>query len=101
MEKQKLVDQFNKNSVEIVKVHLQEWRGNPYFDVRSWILDKPGENGSERPTHKGITLNVELLPRLIQALNEAQRSLNEREMPEKMRDMHQEKRSHPGQEKGL
>jgi hypothetical protein len=73
--KQKLIDSFNKNSAELVKVHLQEWKGKPYVDIRSWLLDRPGENGAEQPTHKGLTLSAELLPRLIQALQRTQEAL--------------------------
>jgi len=72
MEKQRLIDSFNKNSVEIVKVHVQEWKAQEYIDIRVWYLKHPGEIGAEKPTHKGITLNIELLPDLIQALQKAQ-----------------------------
>lgn len=75
--KQKLISQFHKNSVELVKVHLQEWRGQPYFDVRVWHSEKPGESGGENPTHKGITLNCELLPDLIKALEKAKDEMGE------------------------
>ena len=75
---QKLIDQFNKNSVEIVKVHIQEWKSQNYFDLRVWNLDYPAEDGSERPTHKGITLNVEFLPKLIQALTKTQKIIEKK-----------------------
>lgn len=75
-EKQTLVDSFEKNSREVVKVHLQGWKGNRYIDLRSWLLpDEPGE-GTERPTPKGLTLNVELLPRLIEALKRADEAVS-------------------------
>ncbi len=80
-----LVDSFHKNSMEILKVHLQEWRGNPYVDLRVWILEKPGENESEQPSRKGLTISAELLPRLIQSLQKAQEDL------EKMHAMHSER----------
>jgi len=69
--KQKLIDQFEKNSVEKVKVHLEEWKGKTYVDIRIWFSEKAGENGAERPTHKGITLNAELLPELRKAIDKA------------------------------
>lgn len=81
MENQRLVDQFNKNSVEMVKVHLQEWKSQAYFDVRVWYSENPGENGAERPTHKGITLNVELLPQLITALQKTQEETDKEAEP--------------------
>jgi len=70
-EKQVLIDSFKKNSREVIKVCLQAWKGNRYVDLRSWLLpDEPGD-GAERPTPKGLTLHVELLPRLIEALRKA------------------------------
>lgn len=79
MEKQKLIDQFHKNSVEIVKVQLEEFRDREYIDVRIWYLEDPAKNDSEKPTHKGLTLRVNLLPKLIQTLQKAQKVLKEAE----------------------
>jgi hypothetical protein len=74
-EKTKLVAEFQKNSLEKVRVHLQEFRGQTYCDIRVWVAEKAGQSGAECATHKGLTLNVEVLPDLIRALNEAQRVL--------------------------
>ena len=73
---QKLIDQFDKNVLEKIKVHLQEWKGEKYVDVRVWILPDAGEEGAEIATKKGLTLHVELIPDLIEALKKARESLN-------------------------
>jgi len=73
---QKLIDQFDKNGLEKIKVHLQEWKGEKYVDVRVWILPDAGEEGAEIATKKGLTLHVELIPDLIEALKKARESLN-------------------------
>ena len=73
---QKLIDQFDKNDLEKIKVHLQEWKGEKYVDVRVWILPDAGEEGAEIATKKGLTLHVELIPDLIEALKKARESLN-------------------------
>lgn len=70
-----IVKEFHKNSIEIVKVSIQEFNGNPYVDARIWILNEPGSPGSEVPTKKGICIAAELLPTLIKALQEAQDKL--------------------------
>jgi len=72
---QEVISQFEKNSVEIVKICLQKWRGDEYVDIRVWRPDNSGKNGGEKPTHKGITLNVELLEDLILGLKEARKRL--------------------------
>jgi len=74
-EKTKLVAEFQKNSLEKVRVHLQEFRGQSYCDIRVWVAEKAGQSGAECATHKGLTLSTEVLPDLIRALNEAQRVL--------------------------
>jgi len=76
-EKQRLIASFEKNSLETVKVHLQRWKNQTYIDIRAFFLDK---EKAERATKKGITLNVEILPQLIQALQQAE-AVIERRLP--------------------
>jgi len=75
MEKQQLIGEFDKNAVEKIKVHLQEWKGSAYVDMRVWIKSDAGENGGEIATRKGLTLHVELIPDLIKALQEAGKAI--------------------------
>ena len=65
------IDSFNKNSIELIKVNLQEWKGQMYVDMVIWHLDNPAEIGAENPTNKGITMSTELLLRLLDALQKA------------------------------
>jgi len=76
MEKQKLIDSFNKNSMELVKIHLEQFKGRLYADIRVWVLDKPGQNGAEKATHKGICISADLLSRLIEGLKKAEMELD-------------------------
>lgn len=71
-DKQELIDQFHKNSVELVEINLNEWKTQLYVDIRIWTLEKPSEPGNVKPSHKGICLNVELLPELIRGLEKAE-----------------------------
>jgi hypothetical protein len=68
-EAKKLIASFQKNSSEVVKVHLQQWQGGLYMDIRVWTIAKDGGPGDEVPTKKGITLSVALLDELRQAIN--------------------------------
>ena len=72
-EGQKLISQFHKTSIELVKIHLSEWKSRVYVDVRIWVLGDPAKPESAVATKKGVSLNVELLPKLIEALNKASR----------------------------
>lgn len=71
----RLIDQFHKNSQELVEVHITEWKSQDYIDIRIWTLPNPAEPGSQQPTKKGICINAELLPKLIQSLQKAQKML--------------------------
>jgi hypothetical protein len=72
-EGQKLISQFHKTSIELVKINLSEWKSKLYVDVRVWVLEEPTKPGSAVPTKKGIRLSVDLLPKLVEALNKASR----------------------------
>lgn len=75
----KLIDQFHKNSTELVEVHITEFRGQEYVDVRVWTLPNPADSKEQKPTKKGVCLNIDLLPRLIAALQKAEKTLNKSE----------------------
>lgn len=66
-----LIAQFQKNSTEIIKVHIKTWKGRRYIDFRIWYLENPAEPGSEIATKKGITLNVDHLEELKKAVDKA------------------------------
>lgn len=51
-DKQELIDQFHKNSVELVEINLNEWKTQLYVDIRIWMLEKPAEPGNVKPSHK-------------------------------------------------
>ncbi|MBA7666762.1 hypothetical protein ES703_74843 [subsurface metagenome] len=78
-ETQKLISEFHRNSIELVRINLSEWKSKPYVDIRIWVLEDPAKAASAVPTKKGIRLSIDLLPKLIDALNEASRILKEKE----------------------
>jgi len=85
METQKLIASFNKNSVEVIKVHLQEWKNQRYVDIRVWAQARAGDGeAAAHPTYKGITLSVELLGELKKAVDKcwAAVEMGEGEEPE-------------------
>ncbi len=75
MENQKLIDQFHKRSTELVEVHITEFRNQEYVDVRIWTLPNPADSKDWQPTKKGVCINIDLLPRLIAALQKAEKHL--------------------------
>ena len=58
-----VIDEFQKNSLEKVRVAITEYHGKQLIDLRIFYLDN---QGNWAPTRKGISLGVEkrrVLPR--------------------------------------
>jgi hypothetical protein len=68
---------FDKNSYEEVKVKIIEWKCQDYLDIRTWIKSRYDEEEKSRPTKKGITLNADSIPALVDALKKAAEALKE------------------------
>ena len=71
-----LIAEFEKNSREVVRVRLTEYRGMKLLDIRTFYEDagqwKPG---------KGIALRQGLLPQLVEALEAAKTLVEAGEPP--------------------
>ncbi len=82
----RLIAEFDKNSMEMIKVHLTRWHDTDYVDVRVWVKGDPGHPGADQPTTKGVRLNAELLPELRSALDMAIKALEDGPVVEIVRD---------------
>ncbi|MHA1280832.1 MAG: transcriptional coactivator p15/PC4 family protein [Candidatus Helarchaeota archaeon] len=71
----KLIDQFHKNSQELIEIHITKWKAQDYVDIRIWMLPDPVNEKERQPTKKGICINADLLPKLIKALEKAKKVL--------------------------
>src|SRR5262249_13902857 len=54
-----LIEQFEKNATEVVRVSLTEYRGRKLVDIRVYYSDNEGQY---RPTKKGVSLSVDVYP---------------------------------------
>lgn len=68
-----IIDEFEKNAMEVVRTVLSDFQGNKYLNIRVWY--KPDDGGPPRPTRKGIALHVEQLPELKRAVLKAEKAL--------------------------
>lgn len=64
----KIIDKIEKNSIEELRVTLQEWKSQVYCDIRIFVKDK---DGGDKPTVKGITINIDILSELRKAIDKA------------------------------
>jgi len=68
MSADKLIYEFSKNTGQKVVIQLREFKGKKLIDVRVLYLS---EDGSWRPTPKGICLRRELIHELKQGIDKA------------------------------
>ena len=72
---EKVVGQFEKNSREEIRVQLREFKGHQLLDIRTFYFTSEG--GEPKPSPKGISLAIRLMPQLKEAILEADRVLKE------------------------
>jgi hypothetical protein len=64
-DERELVHTFDKSPTEQVQVALSTYKGKTYADLRIYFR---AEDGEYRPTKKGITVSLDLLPELGEAV---------------------------------
>ena len=70
IEEDVLVGSIPKNQREEIRVTLSNFKGHDLVGARIWFKTKDGD---PRPSSKGITVNVRVLPELIGLLEEAEK----------------------------
>jgi len=70
----RLVYEFEKNSLETVRVSLKTYRGTHVIDVRVFF---PVGGGDHKPTRKGLTISTTLLPQLARAVVALQEAIEQ------------------------
>lgn len=73
MKDSKIIDTFEKNTLEEVRTQLTNFKGYDLLDIRVYVKKDPEKDYI--PTKKGLTLKTELLPRLKEALLKAEKTL--------------------------
>jgi len=58
-----LVHEFEKNSRETIRIHVQEYKGTVFLSLREFY--KHPATGELRPTKNGITVKPELYAELL------------------------------------
>ena len=70
IEEDVVVGSIPKNQREEIRVTLSNFKGHDLVGARVWFKTKDGD---PRPSQKGITVNVKVLPELIGLLEEAEK----------------------------
>ena len=72
---EKLICQIEKNSREEIRVQLREFKGHQLLDIRTFYFTSEG--GEPKPSPKGVSVAIRLLPQLKEAILEAEKLLKE------------------------
>ena len=71
----KTVATFKKNKFQEIRVGIREFKGNDLIDIRTWTQTQGTEDMV--PTAKGVSINVNLLKELKNALTVVEEILKE------------------------
>lgn len=71
-ERKELVGQVSKNSLEVVRVQVSEYKGKVYVDARIFVQDDATKPDVVIATKKGLCLTPDLVLELIPLLAKAQ-----------------------------
>lgn len=69
-----LIHEFQKNAGEKVHIQFNQYKGSDLIDIRVYY-DTDNDESEWRPTRKGISIRVDLLPELLEGLQKAQKRL--------------------------
>jgi len=67
----KVISTFNKNSREKVRVMFTNYQNRDLLDIRACVETDEGL----APTKKGLTISIELIPKLREALEKAEKEI--------------------------
>lgn len=66
---ERMVTEIQKNSREVLRVQLQTFKGHELVSVRVWYKERDDE--AMKPGKNGLTIRVEKLPELHEAIGKA------------------------------
>jgi len=82
MSEEKIIHQFKKNANETIIVKLTQFKSKRLLDIRAYYA---ADNGDLRPTPKGISISIDLIPELKLAIDKAAEEW-EKELPRESKE---------------
>ncbi len=70
-----VLHEFQKNASEVVRASVGEYNGKDYLHLRIWFKDLADPGGEFHPTKKGLTLSVDLIDDLSEAVEKLKEKL--------------------------
>ncbi len=75
IDKPDIVHEFRKSATERVLAYLSEYHGRPLANIRVWFEDA---DGNLRPTKKGLSISVDRIPDLEEAVRKLGEAVGEK-----------------------
>jgi len=69
----RIIDEIPTGRGFAIRISRTTWRGKARADVRHCFEVRPGDPDTRQPTRKGISLPLDLLPRLLAGLHQIER----------------------------
>ena len=63
-----IIAEWQKNSREVLRVRLDEFKGQPVICCRAWYS---GADGNMKPGRGGLTVSIRHLPQILIAMSDA------------------------------
>lgn len=70
--KQPFCRDLRKNAAETLRIEQSAFKGHRLAAIRVWVPSDPTDPTSLKPTQKGVTVRVEMVPEIIAALQALQ-----------------------------
>ncbi len=76
-----LIKDIRKNSNEIIRIEVSEFKGKELINIRIWYLAGQDDQGNDlyKPTQKGIALNISEFSELQDGINRLASYISDRE----------------------
>ncbi len=74
MDEPKIIHSFPKNAIEEVRAYVSEYKKRDYINLRVFYR---ADDGSLRPTQKGLTLSVDLIDDLVVAVEGLRKAVDD------------------------
>lgn len=94
MSEQEIITSFKKNSIEEIRVSIQEYKGRRYLSLWVWFKN---DDDNWQPSKAGLTFSLDLLPELKKAVDAAMSKI---EFEEEIKTENQAGKTEPEAEAG-
>ena len=87
-----VIYEFKKNALEIIRIEITEYNSERYLNARIWFDAGKGSALEYKPSHKGLTIKLDLITELKKGIDAAFKYYKENDSEKSMIDNYQYRR---------